>query len=78
MTTENAPAPIAHPVLLRLPQVSARAGLTCSELYRRITLGTFPTPIRISELASVRCLVQIGCSIVQRLMEKTGGLAHAA
>lgn len=38
--------------LLRLPQVQARAGLSRSELYRRIAAGTFPAPVKLGERAS--------------------------
>lgn len=42
----------AVPYLLRLPQVQARAGLSRSELYRRIAAGTFPAPVKLGERAS--------------------------
>ena len=67
MTTENTPAPTAHPVLLRLPQVSARTGLSRSELYRRITLGTFPMPIKIGARASAWNSLEIDHWIAERI-----------
>jgi prophage regulatory protein len=33
--------------LLRLPSVAAQTGLSKSEIYRRINLGTFPQPIKL-------------------------------
>lgn len=39
-------------VLLRLPQVRARTGLSRSELYRRIANGAFPAPVKIGVRAS--------------------------
>ena len=38
--------------LLRLPQVKAQTGLSRSELYRRIAVGSVPSPIKIGERAS--------------------------
>ena len=34
-------------VLLRLPQVIARVGLSRSELLRRVAAHTFPSPVRL-------------------------------
>ncbi len=67
MTTDNIPAPIAYPVLLRLPQVSARTGLSRSELYRRIALGTFPAPIKIGARASAWNSLEIDHWIAERI-----------
>lgn len=39
-------------VLERLPQVKARTGLGRSEIYRRISVGQFPAPIKLGERAS--------------------------
>jgi predicted DNA-binding transcriptional regulator AlpA len=78
MTTETTPAPPAHLVLLRLPQVGVRTGLSRSERYRLITLAAFPTPIKIGELAGARSLVQIGCSMGQDLAGNMGGPTHGA
>lgn len=44
--------PRLPPVLERLPQVKARTGLSRSEIYRKIALGTFPSPIKLGERAS--------------------------
>ena len=38
--------------LLRRPEVEARTGLSRSELYRRIRMGTFPRPVKLGERAS--------------------------
>lgn len=38
--------------LLRLPEVRARCALSRSEIYRRIGLGTFPSPVKLGEHAS--------------------------
>jgi prophage regulatory protein len=43
----------AHaPFLLRLPQVKARTGLSRSEIYRRVSSGDFPAPVKLGERAS--------------------------
>lgn len=39
-------------VLLRLPQVKARTGLSRSEIYRRVQSGDFPAPVKLGERAS--------------------------
>ncbi|MBP6748052.1 MAG: AlpA family transcriptional regulator [Xanthomonadaceae bacterium] len=38
--------------LERLPQVKARTGLSRSEIYRKVALGDFPSPIKLGERAS--------------------------
>ncbi len=37
--------------LLRLPSVKNRTGLSKSELYRRVQVGTFPKPIKVGSRA---------------------------
>lgn len=39
-------------VLLRLPVVRARTGLSRSEIYRRVQSGLFPAPVKLGERAS--------------------------
>ncbi len=34
--------------LERLPQVKARTGLSRSEIYRKVALGDFPSPIKLT------------------------------
>lgn len=48
---QGIPASIAY-TLLRLPQVKARTGLSRSEIYRQVTTGNFPSPVKVSERAS--------------------------
>lgn len=43
-------APSSGP-LLRLPSVEAQTGLSKSEIYRRIKLGTFPAPLKLGARA---------------------------
>lgn len=37
--------------LLRLPSVKYRTGLSKSEVYRRVQVGTFPKPIKVGSRA---------------------------
>lgn len=38
--------------LLRLPGVKKYTGLSRSEIYRRVSAGTFPKPVKLGERAS--------------------------
>ncbi len=64
------PAQIVAVILLRLPQVQARTGLSRSEIYRRIASGTFPAPIKIGERASAWHSTEIDSWIAQRIAER--------
>ena len=57
-------------VLLRLPQVKAQTGLSRSELYRRIALGSFPAPIKIGARASAWSSVEIERWIAERIAQR--------
>jgi prophage regulatory protein len=48
---QGIPANVAY-TLLRLPQVKARTGLSRSEIYRRVSAGTFPAPVKLGERAT--------------------------
>ncbi|WP_295990459.1 AlpA family transcriptional regulator [Rugamonas sp.] len=37
--------------LMRMPSVAAQTGLSKSEIYRRIKLGTFPKPLKLGARA---------------------------
>ena len=50
--TTLSPASFAGLTLERLPQVKARTGLSRSEIYRKVALGDFPSPIKLGERAS--------------------------
>jgi prophage regulatory protein len=54
MSCNKMPATVAVVayVLLRLPQVKARTGLSRSELYRRMAAGDFPQPVKLGSRAS--------------------------
>jgi prophage regulatory protein len=70
MTLDTIPLLSAHPVLLRLPEVKARTGLSRSELYRRIAIGSFPAPIKIGERASAWSSIEIECWIAERIAQR--------
>jgi len=57
-------------VLLRLPQVRAQTGLSRSELYRRIAIGSFPAPIKIGARASAWSSVEIDGWIAERVAQR--------
>jgi len=53
MTRDTVTAPATGALILeRLPRVKARTGLSRSEIYRRITAGDFPQPVKLGERAS--------------------------
>jgi prophage regulatory protein len=66
-TVSQAPANL---VLLRLPQVKAQTGLSRSELYRRIAIGSFPAPIKIGARASAWISVEIERWIAERVAQR--------
>jgi len=66
-TISQVPANLA---LLRLPQVKAQTGLSRSELYRRIAIGSFPAPIKIGERASAWSSAEIECWIAERIAQR--------
>jgi prophage regulatory protein len=66
-TISQAPANL---VLLRLPQVKAQTGLSRSELYRRIAIGSFPAPIKIGARASAWSSVEIERWIAERVAQR--------
>jgi prophage regulatory protein len=70
MTSETIPATFAHLVLLRFPQVSARTGLSRSELYRRIAIGSFPAPIKIGARASAWSSLEIERWMAERIAQR--------
>jgi prophage regulatory protein len=73
MKSKTIPAPSADLVLLRLPQVKTRTGLSRSELYRRIAMGTFPAPIKIGARASAWSSIEIECWIAERIAQRDAG-----
>jgi prophage regulatory protein len=53
MIDRNDTKKLDHPLsLLRLPRVRTYTGLSRSEIYRRVSAGTFPKPVKLGERAS--------------------------
>lgn len=66
----SAAAQLGSRVLERLPSVRSRTGLSRSEIYRRIQLGTFPAPVKLGERASAWDSGEIDNWIAGRLAER--------
>ena len=62
-------------VLLRLPHVKARTGLSRSEIYRRITMGEFPAPVKLGERASAWPESEVTAWIHDRIAARDGARA---
>ncbi len=56
--------------LKRLPQVKAQTGLSRSEIYRRVALGTFPAPIKLGERASAWVAAEVDQWISHRIDQR--------
>lgn len=70
MKSNTNSATYANLVLLRLPQVKARTGLSRSEIYRRIAADTFPAPVKIGERASAWSSAEVERWIAERIAER--------
>ena len=57
-------------ILERLPQVKARTGLSRSEIYRRISIGDFPAPVKLGQRASAWSKHEVDAWISQRIAER--------
>jgi prophage regulatory protein len=60
-------------ILERLPQVRARTGLSRSEIYRRISGGDFPAPVKLSERASAWNAAEVDRWISDRIAARDAG-----
>ncbi len=60
-------------VLLRLPEVKARTGLSRSTIYLRIASGNFPSPIKLGERASAWDSQEIDTWIAARIAARDEG-----
>ncbi len=67
MSAPPAPPIPGDLILERLPQVKARTGLSRSEIYRRIALGDFPTPIKLGLRASAWSKHEVDTWISRRI-----------
>ena len=61
------------PSLERLPQVKARTGLSRSEIYRKVALGDFPSPIKLGERASAWPEHEVTAWIEARIAARDAG-----
>lgn len=53
MIPDNPTPPASGALILqRLPEVKARCGLSRSEIYRRVSMGDFPAPVKLGQRAS--------------------------
>ena len=57
-------------ILERLPQVKARTGLSRSEIYRRISIGDFPAPVKLGQRASAWSKHEVDAWISQRIAQR--------
>ena len=57
-------------ILERRPKVEQRTGLRRSEIYRRVSLGTFPAPVKLGERASAWDSREIDKWIADRIAER--------
>jgi prophage regulatory protein len=67
--TRSTPSPesFAGLTLERLPKVKARTGLSRSEIYRKVSLGEFPCPIKLGERASAWPEHEVSAWIASRI-----------
>lgn len=70
--TRVAPEVGAH-TLIRLPGVIARTGLSRSTLYRLVSLGEFPRPIKLGERSSAWNSTEIDVWIADRIAKRDQG-----
>lgn len=61
--------------LLRLPAVIERAALSRSTIYRKISEGTFPAGIRISDQATAWLESEIDQWVAERIQESRSAAA---
>ena len=61
--------------LVRLPEVIRRTGISRSEVYRRIALGSFPRPLKLGIHASAFVETEIAGWIAARIKERDSGEA---
>ena len=64
----STPMPTSGDLILeRLPHVTARTGLSRSEIYRRVALGDFPAPVKLGQRASAWSKHEVDAWIAQRI-----------
>jgi prophage regulatory protein len=65
--------PHTAPAFERLPSVKARTGLSRSEIYRRVSEGTFPRHVKLGEHTSGWVRSEIDAWIAGRIALRDGG-----
>jgi len=68
MIPDNPTAPESGALILqRLPEVKARCGLSRSEIYRRVSIGDFPAPVKLGQRASAWAGHEVTAWIASRI-----------
>ena len=67
MNAQLLPSAAMPLILERLPAVKSRTGLSRSEIYRRISIGSFPGPVKLGARASAWDSRQVDQWISQRI-----------
>jgi prophage regulatory protein len=62
--------------MLRLPAVKMRTALSRSSIYKFVTAGTFPCPVRIGPRAVAWIESEVNQWIERRIAESRPGLHH--
>ena len=65
--------PALETKLLRLPAVIRRTGLSRSSLYRRVSAGTFPAPVKIGERSCAWASHEVDAWIAATIAKRDGG-----
>lgn len=60
--------------LMRMPEVSARTGLSGATVYKQIAIGRFPKPIKLTHHASGWVESEIEAWIAARMQERDDSL----
>lgn len=72
------PESFASLTLERLPQVIARTQLSRSEIYRKVALGQFPSPIKLGERASAWPEHEVSAWIASRIAARDSAALTAS
>ena len=56
--------------LLKLPTLKMRVQLSRSEIYRKVSAGTFPAPIKVGERAVAWCSIEVDAWIQARITDR--------
>lgn len=79
MTLDNLTPPASGALILqRLPEVKARCGLSRSEIYRRVSIGDFPAPVKLGERASAWPEHEVSAWIASRIAARDSAALTAS